>query len=54
VINAGMPGYTTYQELEFLKLYGLEMEPDLVVLGFVFNDVVANELEKYIVNFLEL
>jgi hypothetical protein len=39
VINAGVPGYTTYQELEFLKIYGLDMEPDLVVLGFVFNDV---------------
>jgi lysophospholipase L1-like esterase len=39
VINAGVPGYTTYQELEFLKIYGLDMKPDLVVLGFVFNDV---------------
>jgi len=26
VINAGVPGYTTYQELEFLRLYGLEMK----------------------------
>ena len=39
VINAGIPGYTTYQELEFLNVYGLDMEPDLVILGFVFNDV---------------
>lgn len=39
VINAGVPGYTTYQELEFLKIYGLEMQPDLVVLGFVLNDL---------------
>ncbi len=39
VVNAGIPGYTTYQELEFLKIYGLDMEPDLVVLGFVFNDL---------------
>ncbi len=39
VVNAGVPGYTTYQELEFLKIYGLEMEPDLVILGFVFNDL---------------
>lgn len=39
VINAGIPGYTTYQESEFLKVYGFDMEPDLVVLGFVFNDV---------------
>jgi lysophospholipase L1-like esterase len=39
LINAGVPGYTTYQELEFLHLYGLNLEPDLVVLGFVFNDL---------------
>lgn len=38
VINAGIPGYTTFQELEFLRIYGMDMEPDLVVLGFVFND----------------
>jgi lysophospholipase L1-like esterase len=39
IINAGVPGYTTYQELEFLKIYGLDMKPDLVILGFVFNDL---------------
>jgi lysophospholipase L1-like esterase len=38
VINAGIPGYTTFQELEFLRIYGMKMEPDLVILGFVFND----------------
>jgi lysophospholipase L1-like esterase len=46
VINAGIPGYTTYQELEFLKIYGLDMEPDLVILGFVFNDVYYPYLHK--------
>jgi lysophospholipase L1-like esterase len=46
VINAGIPGYTTYQELEFLKLYGLNMEPDIVVLGFVFNDVYYKYYHK--------
>lgn len=46
VINAGVPGYTTYQELEFLKTYGLHMEPDLVVLGFVINDVYYKYLHK--------
>jgi hypothetical protein len=39
VINAGVPGYTTWQELEFLRQYGLSMQPDLVVLGFVYNDL---------------
>ncbi len=46
VINAGIPGYTTYQELEFLKIYGLDMDPDLVILGFVFNDVYYKYLHK--------
>lgn len=46
VINAGVPGYTTYQELEFLKIYGIEMEPDLVVLGFVFNDLYYPYLHR--------
>lgn len=46
VINAGVPGYTTYQELEFLKKYGLDMKPDVVVLGFVFNDLYYKYLHK--------
>jgi lysophospholipase L1-like esterase len=46
VINAGIPGYTTYQEFEFLKIYGLDMEPDLVILGFVFNDVYYKYLHR--------
>ena len=46
VINAGIPGYTTYQELEFLKLHGLDMQPDMVVLGFVLNDVYYKYLHK--------
>lgn len=46
VINAGVPGYTTYQELEFLKLHGLDMKPDLVVLGFVFNDLYYPYLHR--------
>jgi len=46
VINAGIPGYTTYQEMEFLKVYGLDMEPDMVILGFVFNDLFYKYLHK--------
>jgi len=46
VINAGIPGYTTYQEVEFLKQYGLDMQPDLVILGFVFNDLYYKYLSK--------
>ncbi|RMF61395.1 MAG: SGNH/GDSL hydrolase family protein [Calditrichaeota bacterium] len=39
VINAGIPGYTNYQELIFLKKYGLRFHPDLVCIGFVLNDL---------------
>src|SRR4030095_16032089 len=46
VINAGVPGYTTYQEVEFLKVYGFDMQPDVVLLGFVFNDVYYPYLHK--------
>jgi lysophospholipase L1-like esterase len=38
VINAAVPGYTTYQELMFLKTYLLATSPDLVILGYVMND----------------
>ncbi len=34
LINAGVPGYTTYQELLFLEKFGLSLEPDVVVLCF--------------------
>ena len=40
IINTGVPGYTTLQELTFLKLYGKKYKPDLVVLQFCLNDVV--------------
>lgn len=46
VINAGIPGYTTYQEIEFLNVYGYDMDPDVVVLGFVFNDLFYKYLHR--------
>jgi hypothetical protein len=38
VINAATPGYTTYQELLFLRTYVLETSPDLVLLTYCLND----------------
>lgn len=38
-INAGVPGYTNYQELVFLKKYGLAVHPDLVGVVFCLNDL---------------
>lgn len=41
VVNAGYPGTHTGEQLEMLKKYGLQYNPDLVVLGFfVGNDFV--------------
>jgi lysophospholipase L1-like esterase len=38
VINAGVPGYTTYQERRLLERYLLRLEPDLVILQYCLND----------------
>jgi lysophospholipase L1-like esterase len=40
IINTGVPGYSTLQELKFLQLYGKKYKPDVVVLQFCLNDVV--------------
>jgi lysophospholipase L1-like esterase len=39
VVNAGIRGYTNYQELMFLKKFGLGFEPDLVGVEFCLNDL---------------
>jgi lysophospholipase L1-like esterase len=39
VVNAGIKGYTNYQELLFLKKIGLSLEPDLVGFEFCVNDL---------------
>jgi len=40
VINAGVPGYSTFQELRYFELVGADLEPDAVLLQFTLNDVV--------------
>jgi lysophospholipase L1-like esterase len=39
VLNAGVRGYTNYQELMYLKTHGVNLEPDLVGVAFVLNDL---------------
>jgi lysophospholipase L1-like esterase len=39
VLNAGVQGYTNYQELVYLRKYGIRFEPDLVGVAFVLNDL---------------
>lgn len=38
VINAGMPSYTSFQGLIYLKRYGLKFQPDLIMTYFVSSD----------------
>lgn len=42
VINAGVAGYNTRQELITYLTLGVALDPDLVVLGFYWNDLIAN------------
>jgi len=38
VVNAGVPGYTSFQGRRFMLKSGLALEPDLVIVTFGFND----------------
>ena len=38
VINAGVPGYSIYQALMYLKIEGLRFDPDVILLETNFND----------------
>jgi lysophospholipase L1-like esterase len=38
VLNAGVPGYSAFQGLRYLREQGLSVHPDLVVATFGFND----------------
>jgi lysophospholipase L1-like esterase len=39
VLNAGIPGWSTYQQRRFYADEGGGLDPDLVLVGFVLNDV---------------
>ncbi|MCZ6649803.1 MAG: SGNH/GDSL hydrolase family protein [Acidobacteria bacterium] len=44
VINAGVPGYSPFQEFRWLEDEGWSYQPDLIIVGFVLNDVVERYL----------
>lgn len=43
ILNFGVEGYCTFQELEMLKTKGLKYEPDLIILNYVLNDPEPGE-----------
>src|SRR5688572_8851025 len=51
VINAGVQRYFTYQEIDYLRLKGLRLRPDVVILAVYSNDLGVrprgNYLEEY-------
>lgn len=43
VLNFGVEGYNTFQELELLKTKGLKYNPDLIILNYILNDPEPGE-----------
>ncbi len=43
VINSGVGGYNTVQEVTYFKRDGLSLQPDLVLLTYVQNDIEVNK-----------
>ncbi len=39
VINSGVQRYYTFQQLDYLRDYGVNFDPDLVILGYYINDL---------------
>jgi len=49
IINTGVPGYSTFQQLIYLKKYGIKLKPNIIIHQFCLNDVVQrfNVLYEY-------
>lgn len=46
VMNFGVPGYNTFQEVQFLKNKVLKYKPDIVIIGYLSNDIIDENLFK--------
>ena len=46
VLNMGIPGYNTLHELALLREVGFGLRPDVVVLGYLYNDVELSSGQK--------
>jgi lysophospholipase L1-like esterase len=40
VINTGVPGYSTFQQLIYLKKRGIKLKPNIIIHQFCLNDIV--------------
>jgi lysophospholipase L1-like esterase len=43
VMNGGVVGYSTYQELLYLEEYALSLKPDIVLINYCDNDLLPSE-----------
>jgi lysophospholipase L1-like esterase len=46
VLNMGMPGYNTIHQLAQLRELGLALQPKVVVVGFLYNDIELSTAQK--------
>jgi lysophospholipase L1-like esterase len=46
ILNFGVPGYNTVHELAQLREVGLKFHPDMVVVGFLYNDVEPSTVQS--------
>jgi hypothetical protein len=46
VLNMGMPGYNTIHQLAQLRELGLGLQPKIVVVGFLYNDIELSSAQK--------
>jgi len=50
VLNFGVPGYNTFEEVEMFKEKGIKYNPDMILLGFLVNDILNNTRMVEIIN----
>ena len=46
VLNMGMPGYNTLHQLAQLREIGFALQPKIVVVGFLYNDIELSSAQK--------
>jgi lysophospholipase L1-like esterase len=47
VLNAGVTGYDAAQEADWLELFGLDLQPDALAIGFCYNDIIPADRSEW-------